>query len=301
MVEVWIVGLRGLQYAAGALLLGLPAFMLYSARAVEPLALRWPRPVLVWTAAVLAPAAAALLLAQTTLMAGSLAEALKPASLGFMITGMGLGQALTVRVIAAVVALGLALLLRPGRLMWTLLLLPGVVISASFAWTGHGAATEGAGHGLHLTADILHAVAASVWLGALAAFTALILRRPGDNAVWDKGLERSLAGFAGVGSAAVGVLVVTGLVNSAFLVGLSNLANLWTSPYGLLLTLKLALFGLMVVLAAANRLRLAPLMAADASRAALHLRKSLPVEFVLGLTILAVVALMGTLPPPASA
>jgi len=301
MVEVWIVILRGGQYAAGALLLGLPAFMLYSARAVEPLALRWPRPVLIWTAAVLALAAPALLLAQTALMAGSLSEAVKPASLGFMITGMGLGQALGVRTLAALLALGLAVLLRPGRLMWSLLLLPGLVVSASFAWTGHGAATEGAGHGLHLAADILHAVAASLWIGALAAFTALILRRSGDNAVWDKGLERSLAGFAGVGAVAVAALVVTGLVNSAFLIGLPQIASLWNSPYGLLLTLKLALFGLMVVLAAANRFRLAPLMTADASRAALHLRKSLSAEFVLGLTILAVVALMGTLPPPASA
>lgn len=301
MVEVWIVGLRGGQYAAGALLLGLPAFMLYSARAVEPLTLRWPRPVLIWTAAVLALAAPALLLAQTTLMAGSLAEAVQPASLGFIITGMGLGQALVVRTLAAVLALGLALLLRPGRLMWSLLLLPGLVVSASFAWTGHGAATVGAGHRLHLAADILHAVAASVWIGALAAFTALILKRPGDTPVWDKGLERSLAGFAGVGSAAVGVLVVTGLVNSAFLVGLSNLARLWTSPYGLLLSIKLALFGAMLALAAANRFRLTPLMAADAARGALHLRKSLTFEFGLGLTILAIVAAMGTLPPPASA
>lgn len=300
MVEVWIVILRGVQYATGALLLGLPAFMLYSARAVEPLALRWPRPLLSWTAAVLALAAPALLLAQTALMAGSLSEAVKPASLGFMITQMGLGQALVVRTLAAVLALGLAVLLRPGRLMWSLLLLPGLVVSASFAWTGHGAATEGAGHGLHLAVDILHAVAASVWIGALAAFTALILRRPADNAVWNKGLERSLVGFAGVGAAAVAALVVTGLVNSAFLIGLSNIASLWASPYGLLLTLKLALFGLMVVLAAANRFRLAPLMAADASRAALHLRKSLSVEFILGVTILAVVALMGTLPPPAA-
>lgn len=301
MVEVWIIGLRGVQYAAGAVLLGLPAFMLYSARAVEPLALRWPRPVLIWTAAVLALAAPALLLAQTALMAGSLSEAVKPASLAFMVTQMGLGQALAVRTLAAVLALGLAVLLRPGRLMWSLLLLPSLVVSASFAWTGHGAATEGPGHGLHLAADILHAVAASVWIGALAAFTALILRRPADNPTWNEGLERSLTGFAGVGMAAVGALVVTGLVNSAFLIGLSNVASLWTSPYGLLLTIKLALFGLMLALAAANRFRLTPLMAADAARGALHLRKSLSLEFGLALTILAMVAVMGTLPPPASA
>src|SRR5690606_20542403 len=148
----------------------------------------------------LALAAPALLLAQTALMAGSLAEAVKPASLGFMVTGMGLGQALVVRAIAAVLALGIAVLLRPGRLMWSLLLLAGVVISASFAWTGHGAATEGAGHAVHLISDVLHALAASIWIGALAAFAVLVVRRPAEDPAWEASVARSLTGFAGVRS-----------------------------------------------------------------------------------------------------
>jgi putative copper resistance protein D len=64
--------------------------------------------------------------------------------------------------------------------------------------------------------------------------------------------------------------------------------------------IKLALFGLMVALAAAHRFRLAPLMARDAGQALPHLKRSLAVEFVLTLTILAVIAVMGTLPPPAA-
>lgn len=300
MVEVWIVVLRGVQYAAGALLLGLPAFMLYSAQAVGPLELRWPRPALAWAAAVLLLAAPAALLAQTAMMAGSLSEAIKPDALGFMVTGMGLGKALVVRTLAAALALGAAMLLRPGRLLWSLLTLLGLVVSASFAWTGHGAATQGPGHLIHLASDITHAVAASVWVGALAAFAVLIMRRPSGNPEWDAGVARSLTGFAGVGAAAVGALVVTGLINSAYLVGLSKALSLTASPYGVLLTIKLALFGLMVCLAAANRFRLAPLMARDAGQAMPHLKKSLLVEFGLALAILAVVAVMGTMPPPAS-
>ena len=300
MVEVWIIVLRGVQYAAGAVLLGMPAFMLYSARAVGPLGLGWPRPATAWAAAVLILAAPVALVAQTAMMAGSLSEAFKPEALAFMVTGMGLGKALVVRTLAAALALGAALLLRPGRLMWSLLTLLGVVVSASFSWTGHGAATQGPGHMIHLASDIVHAVAASVWVGALAAFAVLIVRRPSGDSAWDAGVARSLTGFAGVGTAAVGALVATGLINSAYLVGLSKALSLGASPYGVLLTIKLALFGLMVCLAAANRFRLAPLMAHDAGQAMPHLKKSLVVEFALALTILAIVAVMGVQPPPAS-
>uniref|UniRef100_UPI0028AA112F copper homeostasis membrane protein CopD n=1 Tax=Brevundimonas sp. TaxID=1871086 RepID=UPI0028AA112F len=295
-----IILLRGVQYAAGAVLLGMPAFMLYSARAVGPLGLRWPRPATAWAAAGLILAAPAALLAQTAMMAGSLSDAFKPEALIFMVTGMGLGKALVVRTLAAALALGAALLLRPGRLMWSLLTLLGVVVSASFSWTGHGAATQGPGHMIHPASDIVHAVAASVWVGALAAFAVLIVRRPSGDSAWDAGVARSLTGFAGVGTAAVGALVVTGLINSAYLVGPSKALSLGASPYGVLLTIKLALFGLMVCLAAANRFRLAPLMAHDAGQAMPHLRKSLVIEFGLALTILAVVAVMGVQPPPAS-
>lgn len=300
MVEVWIIVLRGVQYAAGAVLLGMPAFMLYSARAVGPLGLGWPRPATAWAAAVLILAAPVALVAQTAMMAGSLSEAFKPEALAFMVTGMGLGKALVVRTLAAALALGAVLLLRPGRLMWSLLTLLGVAVSASFSWTGHGAATQGPGHMLHLASDIVHAVAASVWVGALAAFAVLIVRRPLGDSAWDAGMARSLTGFAGVGTAAVGALIVTGLINSAYLVGLSKALSLADSPYGVLLATKLALFGLMVCLAAANRFRLAPLMAHDAGQAMPHLKKSLVVEFALALTILAIVAVMGVQPPPAS-
>jgi len=234
------------------------------------------------------------------MMAGSLSAALKPEALDFMVTGMGLGKALVVRMFAAALALVLALLLRPGRLAWSVLALLGLVVSASFAWTGHGAATQGPGHLIHLASDITHAVAASIWVGALAAFAVLIVRRPSADPAWDAGVARSLTGFAGVGTAAVGALVVTGLINSAYLVGVSKALSLTASPYGVLLMIKLALFGLMVCLAAANRFRLAPLMARDAGQAMPHLKKSLAIEFAMALAILAVVAVMGVQPPPAS-
>ena len=298
MIEVWIVALRGVQYVAAAILFGLPAFMLYSARAIGPLSLRWPRPVLVAAAAVLMLAAPAVLLAQAVMMAGSVSEAIRPEALTFMMTDMGLGRALVVRMLAAALALGAALRLRPGARLWRWLALSGAIVSASFAWTGHGAATQGPGHLIHLASDIAHALAASIWIGALTAFVVLIVRRPSADAETDAAVARSLAGFAGIGAATVSVLVVTGLINSLWLVGLSKAPSLWASPYGVLLSIKLGLFGLMLGLAADNRFRLSPLMARDAGRALPLLKRSLWCEFALGVVILAVVAVMGILPPP---
>lgn len=300
MTEAWIIGLRGVQYVCGALLFGLPAFLLYSGRATGALPLRWPRPLLLGAAAVLLAAAPAALVAQTALMAGSLREAIRPDSLIFMVTGMGLGAALAARALFAALALAALAAVAPGRRLWGLLAAAGGLTSASFAWTGHGAATEGPGRGLHLGADILHALAASLWIGALAAFVILAMWRPARPEAQDRALQQALAGFAGAGTWAVGALAVTGLANSAFLIGWPEAATLAASPYGRLLGIKLGLFAAMLALAAANRFRLTPMMEASPDEGLRRLRVSLPIEFGLGLTILAIVAVMGTLPPPAS-
>lgn len=300
MTEAWIIGLRGVQYVCGALLFGLPAFLLYSGRATDGLSLAWPRPLLMGGAVVLLAAAPLAVVAQTAVMAGSLEEAIKPGSLIYMITGMGLGAALALRALFAALALGATAWLKPGRRLWAVLTTTGGLISASFAWTGHGAATEGDGRWLHLGADILHALAASLWIGALAAFVALALWRPSRPEAQERALQQALAGFAGIGTLAVGVLTLTGLANSAFLVGWTNLPSLTASPYGRLLAVKLGLFAAMLALAATNRFHLTPRMESAPDRALGHLRASLLIELGLGLAILAIVAVMGTLPPPAA-
>lgn len=303
MIEAWVIGLRAVQYAAAALLFGLPTFLIYSARATKTLPLTWPRPALFWAAVVLVLAAPAALIAQTAMMAGSLSEALKPSSLGMMVIGMGLGMALAVRSAIALLAVAAIAMIRPGPRLWWASASLGLLVSASFAWTGHGAATEGPGHTLHLASDILHAVAAAIWVGALAAFAALVVYRPREPSMQDRALARALAGFASVGTFAVAVLVLTGLVNSVFLVRWSGFWTLTDTAYGRWLLLKLVLFGLMLSLAAVNRFRLTPAFetaGADSGPAIGHLRRSLVVEFALSLAVLTIVAVMGTLAPPAS-
>jgi putative copper resistance protein D len=265
----------------------------------------WARGLIAGAAALLAAAALLSLPVHASLLAGSASEAFNPETLAALVTAMGLGKAAVVRACAAVAACVLVLALRPSRGSWSAVAALGAVAVASLAWMGHGAATEGAMGRIHLISDVLHSWAAAVWIGALAAFLFLLLarRRSSEEAT---ALHRALHGFSGVGSLAVAVLVMTGAVNGAILVGLDRIEGLWTTPYGRLLSLKILLFLGMLGLAAANRYRLTPALRAalgapeglDVAVAAL--RRSLVVETAFGLAVLALVAWFGTLPPPAA-
>ena len=303
MLEVAVIALRWLQYSGAVVLLGAPLFLLYSFRGGDGPNLLWARPTLIVAATVVALGSLALLVAQTAVMAGSLSEAVKPASLTFMVTGMALGMALVARAVVAGLALVAIAALKPGRVLWTVLATLGVIVSASFAWTGHGAATEGPGGLWHLAAAIIHAVSAALWLGALAALTMLLLRRTAPD---DPAIHRALRGFAGLGTLAVVLLVLSGLGNSWFMVGPARVAGLGTNLYGQLLIAKLVLFALMLVLAAGNRFRLTPTLGSvlaldeDPRPALQRLRRSVIAETLVGAVLIAVVAVMGTLAPPSA-
>lgn len=264
--------------------------------------LGWSRSLLGWSAGLLLLASLVGLVAQTSVLAGSVAEGVKLSSLSAVVMTMSLGVSALVRAAAAAMALAAVLVLPPGRpLLWICTAL-GAVVSASFAWMGHGAATEGSGGQLHLVADILHALAAGVWIGALVVFFGL-LRSAADDAELERIVHRALRGFAGVGSALVAVLLATGVVNSWFLVGPSRLAGLWTTPYGQLLSLKLLLFLGMLGLAGANRFRLTPALglALDQSRprqpALAALRRSVLIETAASFIVLGLIAWLGMLAP----
>jgi len=186
----------------------------------------------------------------------------------------------------------------------------GSVAVATLVWSGHAGATEGAAGTIHRISDILHMIAAAVWVGAIGAFLLLISpRRVRD---WPDGLAvaaRSLDRFSLVGTVCVLIIAVTGLINSQLIVGAENIGRSLGSPYGQLLLAKLALFGLMLALAAANRWRLTPALAAavaggdaedidtDPDAALAAMRRSLIIEALAALAILALVAWFGTLEP----
>jgi putative copper resistance protein D len=305
VLEPAVIFLRLAQYAGAMILFGSSLFLLYAlpaGGAGSGAQLGWSRRLLVWSAAGLVAASVLGLLAQTAILAGSIREGLTTASLSAVITSMSMGPSSLVRAGAGAMALAALTTLRPGRTLWWTCAGLGAAACASFAWIGHGATTEGPPGLLHLAADILHALAAGVWIGALVVFLGL-LRRPGDDLDLDRVLHKALHDFSGVGTALVATLVATGLVNSWFLVGPTRLSGLWTTPYGQLLSLKLALFVGMLALAAANRFLHTPALGAaldgapSQGPALAALRRSLLWETALSLAVLGLVAWLGTLAP----
>jgi uncharacterized membrane protein len=140
-----------------------------------------------------------------------------------------------------------------------------------------------------------HLLAAGAWLGSLPALALLLGSASGGRgAVPAAACAAVIRRFSVFGIAAVGTLLVTGLVNTLLLT--SSLANLSDTEYGRLLLIKIGLFALMVVLASINRWFWTPKLP-DGRAIAMVWRHSL-IEMGLGLLIIVIVGILGTLPPP---
>lgn len=304
MADWPLIAVRWALFADLGLLFGLPLFAAYALRGAERERLLPLRRLMIGLAVLgLAASVYGFLLTAANMLGVSIGF-VDRATVEMLLGESNLGWALIARIIALVVILVGAVFLRKigGAVLLGMIIL-GAGALASLAWSSHGAASEGALGWLHLASDIMHLLAASAWIGALAAFVLIFVQRKDD----DRGdlplAHRALAGFAGAGTLLVALIVLSGLVNGLILVGFDNVGELGTSLYGQLLVIKLVLFGGMLVLAASNRFRLTPaleaVLAADQTRSATaRLRRSLWLEAGAGIAILALVAWFGTLEPP---
>jgi copper resistance protein D len=168
----------------------------------------------------------------------------------------------------------------------------------SFAWTGHAVGANPA----HLVADVVHLLAAAVWYGMIPPLW-LIVRRATATATadWRHVAVAAADHFFWPGLISVIALAASGLASATWLVG--SVRELATTPYGRLLAIKVSLFVFMLAAATVNRSltrKLRVLGSADEQHASLTvLRTSISVEFLLGVAVIAVVALLGVTPPPA--
>lgn len=284
MAELINILLRLALYVDLLLLFGLALFGLYSVDAL----LRF-RPMLRGMALIGALLSVAGLVLMTRAMSGETEFAALWPHLQMMVLETNVGLAWALRMIALI-----AVVIWPG--LW-LASMAGAVALASLAWSGHGAMDNA----WHLLSDILHLLAAGAWLGAMLA---LILMSRLD-ALCSEARIRSLADsvkrFEGVGAAIVLILLVTGVANYLFIVG-PTLGEVLLGTYGILLAIKVMLFGGMLVLAALNRFHLGPLLeqslrAGQHQVAANALRRSVALELVIALLIVGLVAWLGTLSP----
>ena len=112
--------------------------------------------------------------------------------------------------------------------------------AASLAFAGHAAA-QGQPAG-PIFADAMHVLSAGVWAGGIMALATV---RPPGGWSGEEG-KAMLVRFGGVALIAFAITAMTGVLEAASAV--SSLSDLWTMPYGVVLTVKSAGVLVMVVL-----------------------------------------------------
>ena len=205
-----------------------------------------------------------------------------------VLTETRFGQVTIARLaLAAVLA---ALMVWPATRLLQIVVAAGLI--GLLAFVGHAGATPGTAGVIHLVSDIVHLCAAAGWLGALPGLVVVLGRARRDDP-WKTIASEATQRFSRLGTICVVLLLATGIINSWSL--LNGPRDLITTNYGELLLLKIGLFLAMVLIAAMNRFYLTPrLPAAGALRA---LRRNSIAETALGLGVLAIVGLLGTLSP----
>jgi copper resistance protein D len=316
-VDDTLIYVRAVHYAATITVVGVvffvvfiaePAFAKAESEARVPAAFRPPLAWLAWISLVLTAASgfAWFVLVAASMSERSAAEVFSAGILWVVLLQTDFGRAWLIRALLVVLlatVFAFALTTKPKRSAAIWLNVIAAAMAAGLvgilAWGGHAASGAGTEGIVHPAADFLHLTAAAAWVGALVPL-ALLLGRAGRDASSIAIARTATLRFSVFGLASVATLMITGLVNAFYLVG--SVAALFDTDYGRLLTAKVALFFVMVAVAAINRFRLTPELVPDITLApARHvlrqLRRNAVIEIVLGAIIIAIVAKLGVTPP----
>jgi len=245
-----------------------------------------------------------------TMSGSSFTESLQPGLFWMVLTQTQPGNVWLVRAgIGLVFAIALLFVsgtrrgLKAASWPSSLCALSAPLLTASLAWLGHAGASEGPNQNLHLASDLLHLSAAGIWPASLVPFT-IFLRlflKPRDPALLVAACAATRR-FSAISLFTVGLLALSGMVNSYFLVGTFHL--LVSTDYGRILILKLALFSATIAIAAWNLLKLKPQLpvaggSPDAAQAAAlaKIARNILLEIGIVTLILLVTGLLGTTPP----
>ncbi|HMI12961.1 MAG TPA: copper homeostasis membrane protein CopD [Bradyrhizobium sp.] len=303
-----LVVVRGVHFAATAVMTGTLIFREVVAEAAScsarPAALIVRTQTLRVAWIFLAVAAASgmiwLLLVAASMSGLSFGESMTSDVLSTVVNETQFGRVSEIRlVLAVIIAGGLAYDRFP--LARGLALAMSLGLTAALAWTGHAGSTAGAMGILHLTADTLHLLAAAIWIGGIVSLVLLLSVSRNDQTDAGVSFARDATQrFSTMGVAIVVVVLATGIVNGWILVG--SWHALIATFYGQLLILKIALFAVMLLIAAANRFWLMPRLALRPGsepqiEVLRRLARNSMIEIVLALMIFAIVGMLGTLHP----
>ena len=286
MMQQVFVLTRLLQYGAAVATCGTALFLVYGYHPSDPSAWRrWiGRAALIGVLGTLA-----WLMAQAGAL-GEPSDALATGKVWEVAAGTGFGRAALVRLLLFLLAALFA-----SRGAWNGTALLGILASASFAFTGHAAGGEGVFGLIGVVADMVHAIAAAIWLGALPALLMLLWRPAVSTSI--AAARAGLEAFSRIGVLVVVTLGLTGLMNIWLLLKAYTFAEISSALYGRVLVVKMVMFAAMLLLACLNRFWWTPRLTLSPDPPTAALRGSLLCETILGLGVLCAVSILGTLSP----
>jgi putative copper resistance protein D len=225
-------------------------------------------------------------------------DALRPEAILAVLSGTTFGHVWQFH-LAASLALVIAIAMRPaGPRRNGVLLFLAALLLASQSWVGHAIIERGMAGVFHLASQTIHLTASATWLGGLLPLGYVLRQacRCKDGRLSDITLGIVLR-YSNISLIAVVLIILSGLVNSWFLVG--NVDSLITTLYGRVLIIKLVLFITMLGTGAYNRFVLLPRLDSEVYRlpSLAALLRTVTVEQGLGLSVLAIVSVLGILPP----
>lgn len=184
--------------------------------------------------------------------------------------------------------LTLAWLRRSRAPLWPALAL-ALALAAGFSSSGHSASEPNATP-LTVAADWVHIAAASIWVGGLVAL-ALIgwrLDRPERHAAF--------IGFSRIATVMVGVVLLAGIYLG--ILRLPTVSDLWSTTYGHVLLVKIALVTLALAWGAAHHFFLRPRLERGDEPPGGRVGRSLVGESLVGVAVLLVAAMLVNTAPP---
>ncbi len=181
------------------------------------------------------------------------------------------------------------------RMAWRIALVAAAVLAVTPSLAGHAIADDLAF--IAVPVDVVHMLAGSAWLGTLSVLVVVGISaalktpdatRPGARVAALVNVFSPLALMCGAS------VIVTGIASS--LLQLPRLDALWTTPYGVVLVVKLVFVAMLFAAGAWNWRKLRPRLTGD--DAVMPLRSLASFELLLGTVVLGVTAVLVALELP---
>ncbi len=208
----------------------------------------------------------------------------------------GWGWAWSVQMVACLIAVAAFVIAHRGTGQgWSLAELAAALLAVTPAATGHAIGSDEALFAVPI--DVVHILAGCIWVGTLAVILIVGIgaatKTPGTVSLGTR-VATMINAFSPLALGCGAAIVATGGVAS--LIHLEPFSSLWTSTYGKVLIVKLALVSLLFVVGAWNWRRVKPTLGGDEGVEALRL--SARVELAVSALVLAVTAVLVALPLP---